>query len=59
MNGYIPPMQIIVVELTLRENLESIIEMLKKMEVSHIQLNTNSVSIGIEYYQNKNETLKN
>jgi uncharacterized radical SAM superfamily Fe-S cluster-containing enzyme len=57
-NGYSPPVQITGGEPTLRKDLDEIIKLLKKMGVTHIQLNTNSVSIGIDYRINKEETIE-
>lgn len=58
MNGYTPPIQLTGGEPTLRKDLKEIIELAKKYGSPHIQLNTNSVSIGIDYYNNREETVK-
>jgi len=58
MNGYSPPVQITGGEPTLRKDIDEIIRLLKKLDVPHIQLNTNSVSIGIDYYRNREETVE-
>jgi len=58
MNGYSPPVQITGGEPVLRKDLDEIFILLKKLGVTHIQLNTNSVSIGIDYYRNREETVK-
>lgn len=58
MNGYSPPVQITGGEPTLRKDIDEIIRLLKKLDVPHIQLNTNSVSIGIDYYINREETVE-
>ncbi len=50
-NGYMPPIQITGGEPTLRDDLIDIIRMAKEMGSSHVQLNTNSVKIGIMYYE--------
>lgn len=57
-NGYSPPVQITGGKPTLRKDIDEIIRLLKKLGVPHIQLNTNSVSIGIDYYRNREETVK-
>jgi len=49
-NGFIPPIQITGGEPTLRQDLSNIIRELKKIDVSHIQLNTNGVSYGLKYF---------
>lgn len=51
-NGYMPPVQITGGEPALRDDLADIIRLAKKKGAPHIQLNTNSVFYGIEYYKN-------
>lgn len=57
-NGYMPPLQITGGEPTLRNDLEEIIRVAKKLGSPHIQLNTNSVKIAIDYYNNPEETIE-
>jgi len=57
-NGYIPPVQITGGEPTLRKDLVEVIKKLKKLKVPHIQLNTNSVSIGIDFVENKEKAVE-
>ncbi len=58
MNGYVPPVQLTGGEPSLRDDLDVIIKMIKDMGSSHVQLNTNSVSLGIEYYENKEKAVE-
>lgn len=51
-NGYTPPVQITGGEPVLRDDIKDIIKMAKELGSPHVQLNTNSVSIGIEYFDN-------
>jgi len=51
-NGYTPPIQITGGEPVLRNDIKDIIKMAKELGSPHVQLNTNSVSIGIEYFDN-------
>ncbi len=50
-NGYMPPVQITGGEPSLRDDLADIIRLAKEKGAPHIQLNTNSVIYGIEYYE--------
>jgi len=58
MNGYTPPIQITGGEPILREDLRDIIKLAKDLGSPHVQLNTNSVSLGIEYYENPKKAIK-
>ncbi|MCD6512075.1 MAG: radical SAM protein [Thermoplasmata archaeon] len=58
MNGYTPPVQLTGGEPSLRDDLDVIIKMIKDMGSPHVQLNTNSVSLGIDYYENKEKTVE-
>ena len=51
-NGYVPPIQITGGEPSMRDDLDRIIAESVKLGSSHVQLNTNSVSIGIDYFEN-------
>jgi len=51
-NGYTPPVQITGGEPVLRDDIKDIIKIAKELGSPHVQLNTNSVSIGIEYFDN-------
>ncbi len=51
MNGYTPPIQITGGEPSLRHDLHKIIKVGKELGSPHIQLNTNSVSLGIQYFE--------
>jgi hypothetical protein len=57
-NGYTPPVQITGGEPTLRHDLADIIRMSRELGSSHPQLNTNSVSIAINYVENPEETVR-
>ncbi len=50
-NGYMPPVQITGGEPSLRDDLADIIRLAKERGSPHVQLNTNSVLYGIEYYE--------
>jgi len=50
-NGYTPPIQITGGEPTLRNDLHEIIKVGKELGSPHLQLNTNSVSLGIQYFE--------
>ena len=58
MNGYTPPVQITGGEPTLRSDLKDIIKLAKDLGSPHVQLNTNSVSLGIEYFENPKKAIK-
>ncbi|MCD6236604.1 MAG: radical SAM protein [Thermoplasmata archaeon] len=58
MNGYTPPIQITGGEPTLRKDVSDIIRISKELGSSHVQLNTNSVSLGIDYYENPEKAVK-
>ena len=51
-NGYMPPVQITGGEPTMRDDLPQIIKIAKDLGSPHVQLNTNSVKIGMAYYEN-------
>ena len=51
-NGYVPPIQITGGEPAMRDDLDKIIKAMVELGSPHVQLNTNSVSIGIEYFEN-------
>lgn len=51
-NGYVPPIQITGGEPTVRDDLDTIIRAAVEMGSPHVQLNTNSVSVGIDYFEN-------
>ncbi len=51
-NGYVPPIQITGGEPSMRDDLDKIIEEAVHLGSPHVQLNTNSVSIGIDYFEN-------
>ena len=51
-NGYVPPIQITGGEPTMRNDLDKIIKAMAELGSPHVQLNTNSVSLGIEYFEN-------
>lgn len=59
MNGYVPPIQLTGGEPTLRKDLDLIVELIKKYNSPHIQLNTNSVLHGIEYYEDRKKCVEN
>jgi len=50
-NGYMPPVQITGGEPALREDIAEIIRMARQLGTTHVQLNTNSISLGIEYFE--------
>ncbi len=50
-NGYMPPVQITGGEPTLRDDLTEIIRIARDLGSPHVQLNTNSVKVGILYYE--------
>jgi len=58
MNGYTPPIQITGGEPTLRDDLHEIIRIGKQLGSPHVQLNTNSVSLGIEYFENPSKAIE-
>ena len=57
-NGYTPPIQITGGEPTLRNDLHEIIKIAKELGSPHVQLNTNSVSIGIEYFESPEKAIE-
>ena len=57
-NGYIPPIQITGGEPSLRTDLDQIIRGAVNLGSPHVQLNTNSVSIGIDYYEGPEQALQ-
>jgi uncharacterized radical SAM superfamily Fe-S cluster-containing enzyme len=57
-NGYIPPIQITGGEPALRTDLDQIIRGAVELGSPHVQLNTNSVSVGIEYYKEPEQALQ-
>lgn len=57
-NGYLPPIQITGGEPTLRNDLHEIIRMARQLGSPHVQVNTNSISIGIRYYENPEKALE-
>ena len=57
-NGYTPPIQITGGEPTLRDDIKDIIRISRELGSPHVQLNTNSVSLGIEYYENPKKAVK-
>ena len=56
-NGYVPPVQITGGEPTMRHDLAEMIKMMREMGSAHVQLNTNSVSLGIDYFENPKEAI--
>ncbi|NPA77060.1 MAG: radical SAM protein [Candidatus Diapherotrites archaeon] len=50
-DGYMPPVQITGGEPSLRDDLADMIRLAKEKGAPHVQLNTNSVIFGIEYYE--------
>jgi len=54
-NGYMPPIQITGGEPALRDDVAEIIKMAREMGSPHVQLNTNSVSLGIEFFEKPEE----
>jgi len=58
MNGYTPPIQITGGEPTLRDDLHEIIRVGKELGSPHVQLNTNSVSTGIEFFENPEKAVE-
>ncbi|MCS7093917.1 MAG: radical SAM protein [Candidatus Aenigmarchaeota archaeon] len=58
-NGYVPPVQLTGGEPTLRKDLLEIIKTIKNYGCPHIQLNTNSVSHGIDFYENEKNVVEN
>ncbi len=57
-NGYVPPIQITGGEPSLRKDLSEMIKMMRDMGSAHVQLNTNSISLAIDYFENPEETIK-
>ena len=57
-NGYTPPIQITGGEPALREDIDKIIRISKELGSSHVQLNTNSVSLGIDYYEDPKKAVE-
>ncbi len=57
-NGYTPPIQITGGEPALREDLPEIIKMTRELGSPHVQLNTNSISLGIEYFENPQSAIE-
>ncbi len=57
-NGYVPPIQITGGEPSMREDLDKIIKASVDLGSPHVQLNTNSVSIGIEYFENPRKAVE-
>ncbi|MCD6171626.1 MAG: radical SAM protein [Thermoplasmata archaeon] len=57
-NGYTPPIQITGGEPSLREDVHEIIRVAKELGSSHVQLNTNSVSLGIDYFENPEKAIE-
>ena len=57
-NGYVPPVQITGGEPTLRKDLIEIVSKLKTLNTPHIQLNTNSVSIGIDFVEDREKAIE-
>lgn len=57
-NGYTPPIQITGGEPTLRHDLTEIIQMSKELGSSHVQLNTNSITIAIDFVENQKATME-
>lgn len=57
-NGYMPPIQITGGEPTLRDDLAEMIKMMREMGSPHVQLNTDSVSIGIEYFEEPEKAIR-
>ncbi|MGC9554768.1 MAG: radical SAM protein [Thermoplasmatota archaeon] len=57
-NGYIPPVQITGGEPAMRRDLDAIIRGAVEMGSPHVQLNTNSVSVGIDYYQQPDRAIQ-
>lgn len=58
LNGFPPPVQITGGEPTLRDDLLEIIKGLKERGVPHIQLNTNSLKIAYDFYEDREKTVK-
>jgi len=58
LNGFPPPVQITGGEPTLRDDLLEIIKSLKEKGVPHIQLNTNSLKIAYDFYENPQKTIE-
>ncbi|MCD6411083.1 MAG: radical SAM protein [Thermoplasmata archaeon] len=58
MNGYTPPVQITGGEPILRKDVDKIIKLAKDLGSPHVQLNTNSVSLGIGYFENRENAVK-
>ena len=52
LNGYTPPIQITGGEPLLRDDLDEIIKAGRELGSPHIQLNTNSISVAIDYLEN-------
>jgi len=57
-NGYIPPIQITGGEPALRTDLDQIIKGAVELGSPHVQLNTNSVSIGINYFNEPEQAIQ-
>ena len=58
MNGYTPPIQITGGEPILRRDVDKIIRLARSLGSPHVQLNTNSVSLGIEYFENRENAVR-
>ncbi|MGC9307158.1 MAG: radical SAM protein [Thermoplasmatota archaeon] len=50
-NGYVPPIQITGGEPAMRDDLAEIIAGAVELGSPHVQLNSNSISVGIDYYE--------
>ncbi|MEA2053731.1 MAG: radical SAM protein [Candidatus Thermoplasmatota archaeon] len=57
-NGYTPPIQITGGEPSLRDDLDEIIRASVELGSPHVQLNTNSISIGIDYFENHQKAVE-
>ncbi len=57
-NGYMPPIQITGGEPTLRDDIAEMIRIMRELGSPHVQLNTDSVSIGIEYFEKPEKAIE-
>ncbi|MFO8133012.1 MAG: radical SAM protein [Thermoplasmatota archaeon] len=57
-NGYVPPIQITGGEPAMRDDLADIIAGAVEMGSPYIQLNSNSISVGIDYYEDPDSAIE-